>query len=219
MKNQQQLWNEIHTQRKLARYSFSATDFANEVEKIITPNSEMLELGCGLGNDSTFFAAHGHNVVATDFSEVAIQNNNGKYAAIENVTFTVVDMSATPYQFESNRFDAVYARLSLHYFSDEVTRKIVSEIHRILQPNGYFCFMSKSVEDPEYGKGEKLEENMYVNEGRVRHFFTEEYTKDILKDVFEIVKIESKKEDLYGQKSGYVKVIAKKIENSPHLVQ
>ena len=54
---------------------------------------------------------------------------------------------------QGHSFAAVYAHLSVHYFDDEVTAFIFSEVHRVLRLNGYFALRVKSVENELYGQG------------------------------------------------------------------
>jgi ubiquinone/menaquinone biosynthesis C-methylase UbiE len=189
-------------------FSGKPTAFAEEVIKTINPSSKILELGCGAGNDSVGFAQAGHTVIATDFSEVAIKRNSESFKDFAALSFEVLDISE-PMRFHNGEFDVVYARLSLHYFTDKVTRKICSEIHRVLKPDGYLCFICKSTQDPLYGKGIEIEKDMYELNGHIRHFFNEEYTKSLLRDKFAIVKIKSGVEQFYGCDSAFIKVIAR----------
>ncbi|PIY69322.1 hypothetical protein COY90_01310, partial [Candidatus Roizmanbacteria bacterium CG_4_10_14_0_8_um_filter_39_9] len=160
-------------------------------------------------NDSVYFAQKGYSVVGSDFSDVAVKQNTAKYKDQNGLRFQVVDMTQS-FPFEDNTFDVVYARLSLHYFEDNVTKNVFSEIYRVLKPEGIICFVCKSVEDPLYGQGEEIEKDMFLREGHVRHFFSEDYAKECLGNKFNIEKIESGKEKFYGDESGFVKVIAKK---------
>ncbi len=207
MNDQKQLWNVAHKDGELNHYSTTPTEFADEVLKIISPSSKILELGCGVGNDSAAFAASGHQIIATDFSDVAIRKNFERFKDIPNLSFKILDISQ-PFTLSDDEFDVVYARLSLHYFANEVTRKIFREIHRILRPKGYLCFICKSVDDPLFGKGTEIEKDMYEFEDHIRHFFNEEYAMSLLRNNFKIQKIESGDDKFYGRNSAYVKVIA-----------
>ena len=207
MYDQKQLWDSAHKDGELSHYSSQPTAFATEVLQIIEPNSRILELGCGVGNDSVGFAEAGHTVLATDFSEVAVGKNSESFKAVSNLSFQVLDMN-DPFKFDDNEFDVVYARLSLHYFTDLTTGNIFTEIYRVLKSNGDLCFICKSDKDPLYGKGEEIEKDMYELDGHIRHFFSEAYTKALLDRSFEIVKMESGNEKFYGNDSTYIKVIA-----------
>jgi len=208
MNNQKQHWNKIHAAGNIDHYSGKPTDFAEEIIKIIPSSLKVLELGCGVGNDSIGFAQAGHTVIATDFSEVAIKKNSERFSHITNLTFKVIDI-IEPLQFNDNEFDVVYARLSLHYFTDDVTRLIFNEMCRVLKPNGFLCFICKSKNDPLYGKGVEIEKDMFESDGHIRHFFSEEYAKSLLKNNFKIEKIESGDEKFYGNDSAFIKVIAR----------
>lgn len=208
MKDQKEFWNEALASEDVFASTTTQTDFAEEVIGVIKPNSKILDLGCGLGTDAALFAQAGHTVVATDFSEVAIEKNTQQYKDVDNLKFELLDLSV-PFKYEDNTFDVVYARLSLHYFTDVVTRQIFNEIHRVLKPGGYLCFLCKSTNDKIYGEGTKIEEDMYERNGHVRHFFSETYTRSLLDKKFETVKIEQGDKRIYTRDAAFIKVIAK----------
>jgi ubiquinone/menaquinone biosynthesis C-methylase UbiE len=204
--DQRQHWNKLHQQNKTELEEPSL--FAKEVQKVIPPKSSLLELGCGSGRDSFFFAEHGNSVLATDFSKVAVEKNKKKYQS-ENLTFEVLNMSNKT-SFENSSFDVIYSRLSLHYFPDIITKRIFKELYRLLKPSGYVCFICKSTEDPLFGKGKKIEKDMFEYNGHIRHFFSEEYARECLGEKFGIREIESGKENFYNRPSAFLKVIAQK---------
>lgn len=208
MNNQKQHWNNLHQKGDIDHYSDTPTSFALEVAEVIPSESKILELGCGAGNDSIFFANKGHTVVATDFSDVAISKNKERSKGNTRLHFEVLDLN-DPINQPDGSFDVVYARLSLHYFDDKTTKQIFKEIHRVLKPHGYLCFICKSTSDPLYGLGTEVEHDMYEHEGHIRHFFSENYVHDCMNDYFDIEKLESGKEKFYGNESAYVKVVSK----------
>ena len=166
MYNQKELWNKAHGEGDIAHHSKAATAFAEEVLLLLSTGSQVLELGCGVGNDSVAFANAGHIVTATDFSEVAVAADKGRYKDVSGLTFQELDMSQD-FEFEDNQFDAIYARLSLHYFTDVTTRKIFKELERVLRPDGKLFFICKSTADPLYGKGVELQKDMYELDGHI----------------------------------------------------
>jgi len=204
--DQQQLWNTLHQKNKAELNE--PTDFAKEVQRMFSSKVKILELGCGSGSDSYFFALQGNSVIATDFSEIAIKKNKSKHT-MSQLEFQVMDISKKM-QFSDKKFDLVYSRLSLHYFTDKVTKSIFKEIHRVLKPSGYLCFVCKSTKDPLYGKGEKIEKDLFENEGHIRHYFSDEYVRECLAGLFGITKLTSGKEHFYGSLSAFIKVIAQK---------
>lgn len=208
MKDQKQLWNDAHMQSALAAFSKTHTNFAEDCNQAIPAGANILELGCGDGNDSIYFAEQGHQVIATDFAEVTIDANKHRYNN-PNLQFIQQDISA-PLDFKDEQFDVVYARLSLHYFTDEVTGRVFDELARVLKAGGLLCFMCKSTEDRLYGKGDLIEQDMYELDGHVRHFFSEAYARKLLAKNFTVTSLQTGQEDMYGKVSGFVKVIATK---------
>jgi ubiquinone/menaquinone biosynthesis C-methylase UbiE len=209
MKDQHQLWNNAHTKQWLHAHSQKQTAFAEEVNNTIPADSSILELGCGEGNDSAYFAQKGHKVLATDFSDVVIAQNQERWPN-PNLQFTVHDTS-TSLEYPDNSFDVAYARLSLHYFPDQDTRRIFAEIARVLKPGGYLCFMCKEVHDPIYGRGAEIEPHMFELEGHVRHFFSEVYTRELLAGAGLVEEaLVTGQEQIYDRISAFIKVIARK---------
>ena len=168
-------WDETHK-----TYSMSKTTYDNWLDdyKEVLDNckTEVLDLGCGVGNDTLYLTEKGFRVVACDYSDVVIEKTNKEFV---NVETKIVDISK-PLPFENNSFDLIIADLSLHYFDQITTKDIMREIKRILTPNGYLIARVNSVDDINYGagQGEKLEENFFFVERYNKRFFT---TQDAIK--------------------------------------
>lgn len=69
----------------------------------------LLDLGCGDGKDSLFFAHHGMKVTALDISETALQNIKNNNSAIVTQKQNFENL-----MLYHNNFDVIYAHLSLH---------------------------------------------------------------------------------------------------------
>jgi ubiquinone/menaquinone biosynthesis C-methylase UbiE len=211
MADQLQYWNDAHKKQQLHPYSLQQTDYAEEVLGKIPAKASILELGCGEGNDSIYFAAHGHKIMATDFSSIAIHRNRQRWSH-PNLRFQIQDVSL-PLEFPDKSFDMVYARLSLHYFTTEITIKMFQEIVRVLKEAGELYSMCRSTSDPLYtlySKGTKIEDDMYELDGHIRRFFTEEYVDMILQKTGLVPESVVKgSEDLYGKRGAFIKVTAK----------
>ena len=206
--DQRQEWDAIYGVAAARFRTRDASAFAREVVGRFPARACMLELGCGQGRDARFFAEAGHRVIATDFSEAVMAANRKQHGNVSNLAFVIADTSS-PLPFASKRFDAVYASLSLHYFVDETTRRIFEEIAGALKPGGLLCFVCKSTEDPSYGQGERIEEDMYLKDGHVRHFFSEAYARACLAGDLEAVEIASRRAEVDGEPAGVIQVIAR----------
>ena len=109
----------------------------------------LLDLGAGLGRHAIYFSKQGFQVSAMDLSEYAIQYLNN-WAEQENqlINTSVGDMLSLPYH--NNSFDCIFAYHVISHTDSLGINKIMSEIERVLKPNGevYLTFCSK--ESTEY---------------------------------------------------------------------
>lgn len=162
-------WNETHKKFSSGKivYDNWLDDYKDVLNKCKT---KVLDLGCGVGNDSLYLTEKGFDVIACDYSDIAIEKINKEF---NNVETKIVDISKR-LPFEDNSFDLIIADLSLHYFDEKTTIAIMKEIKRILKPNGHLLARVNSVEDINHGagQGKKLEENFYYVEGYNKRFFT-----------------------------------------------
>jgi SAM-dependent methyltransferase len=112
------------------------------------PPARLLDVGCGTGWTSVFFARHGYEVVGVDISPDMIFHANRikEKDKIANLEFAVADYEALSF---SNAFDCAVFYDSLHHAVDEV--EAVRMVHRALRPGGV-CLTS------EPGKGHAANE-------------------------------------------------------------
>ncbi len=159
-------------------------DLADELDKCLAPRSTVLELGCGAGRDAVRLAEAGHRVVACDFSDTALQEFAADATRL-GIAQRRQDLAELPYLFADNGFDAVYARLSLHYFTAATTRDIFTEIARLLRENGVFLGLFNSHLDTENGTGTPIEERYFeLASGSRKRYFTAEEAADLLGPAF-----------------------------------
>ncbi len=191
-------------QTKWTKNNWPTSRFANRVYIYLKNKrvKSILDLGCGGGRDSVFFAKKGFQVTALDVFTDNFQQERLKKTGIIFFKKDIKDI-----KFKLGSFDVVYAHLSLHYFDDKTTDKIFNNLHKIVKPGGYIFIKCKSTSDPYFGKGKKIEENYYDFEHK-RHFFTKEYMVKKLQK-FKIIKI-IKTNCLYPDKASFVEAFAKK---------
>lgn len=95
----------------------------------------VLDLGCGQGRDSIFFASLGHKVTAVDSSEVAIKQMMEKSQEIKGV---VADL----FEFKSDdKFDIILFDMLLHTFDYEKQRELLKKYSKNLSEKGILCII------------------------------------------------------------------------------
>jgi ubiquinone/menaquinone biosynthesis C-methylase UbiE len=167
-------WKNHHQKYyKVADWIDKPALFAQDAIKFFPKTGKLLDLGAGQGQDTRYFAAHGYDVVSTDFEDSALELNRSKIPKnlISKIKVERVDLRETlPYTKSS--FDIVYAHLSLHYFTDEQTKRIFSETYRVLKPGGVLAFFTNSTSDPEYGTGSEIEPDYFMIEKLAKRYFS-----------------------------------------------
>ena len=92
----------------------------------------LLDLGCGAGESSVYFARKGAHCVAADNSHGMVETA-GRLAKRYGVDIETRVIDAMQIDFDSNVFDIVYAANVLHHVDGD---RALREIHRVLKPGG-----------------------------------------------------------------------------------
>lgn len=100
-----------------------------EFEIYLKPEYRILDLGCGSGRDSKYFAGKGYEVVAVDPSS-AMCRKTEEFAGVTTCVMRAEDLS-----FE-NEYDAVWACASLLHVSRENQAVVLRKICQALRPEG-----------------------------------------------------------------------------------
>ena len=96
----------------------------------------ILDLGCGAGENSVYFARRGARCVAADYSSGMVQTAL-RLAEDYNVSISGRIIDAMNIDVPADTFDIVYAANLLHHV-DAAT--CIKEVHRVLKPGGLACF-------------------------------------------------------------------------------
>jgi ubiquinone/menaquinone biosynthesis C-methylase UbiE len=107
-------------------------------------------------------AQRGFSVYATDISLTGIDIAEGKakLLKLDNIQFKQHDMRNIP--FPNNFFDAVICTWTIYHGTLDEIKKTVSEIWRVLMPNGVVITDFLSISDSTYGIGKEIERNTFL---------------------------------------------------------
>ncbi len=169
------------------------------------PLGKALDLGCGVGQFSRALMGYGYCVTSADISDIALTEVK-KF----NPKVVKLDMSE-PLPFDDGAFDLVFANLSIHYFSDTVTKALVSEIKRILVPGGMFIGSVNGIQGAACIKetARELEPHYYWNIDRFFRFFDEADLRYYLSP-FTTCRIEARETIRFENRKNYLVFFCKK---------
>ena len=178
----EQFWNDKHQtyakKKFVTKPNWLATTLVDNLEKPV----RILDLGCGHGQDSRYFAQNGHTVVSADFSSYVLDRFNAEARSL-GIRQVLLELGEPPYPFADDEFDVVYAHLSLHYFPRTTTKAIFSDVARLLSPGGQFWALFNSEHDPECSdkSAVNLEERyLELSPGDRKRYFTVDELPELL---------------------------------------
>lgn len=103
---------------------------------LFTPESEVLEFGCGTGSTALLHAPFANNIRAIDFSAemITIARDKATEAGVENVIFEQASIDTV--EGEEADFDVVLGLNVLHLVEDR--KATLDKIYDLTKPGGFF---------------------------------------------------------------------------------
>lgn len=165
----------------------------------------VLDLGCGVGNASSFFLKKNYKVFSCDMSRFALEwmKKLLPHSSIVQCDF----LGGLPYR--SGSFDLIIADSCLHYFSWDETKIIIRELHRVLTSNGSIILRVNSINDTNFGagQGEQIEKNYYSRDGRLKRFFEEQELRQLFGEM-QIIRLMEIETNRFGKTKRQWELIA-----------
>jgi len=189
-------WDRLHAayERDQISYDLWLQDFDSVLQSCRTP---IVDLGCGSGSDTKYLIERGKAVIACDYSARASENIRKNFPEVHDAL--CFDMTGG-LPFADGFTDILIADLSLHYFTERVTKAILAEIRRVLTPRGVMLFRLNSHKDVNFGAGQgaEVEKNYFRTEdGRYKRFFDREDICRIFDD-WEILRLSEGQTGRFG---------------------
>ena len=131
-------------------------------EYIKATKKTIIDLGCGIGNDTMYIKSSSKEVLSVDFSDEALRIINQN---IEGANTLKMDFEKE-WLLEKESTDLIIANLSLHYFDTETTFRIINDIKNTLVDEGILIARLNSINDKNYGS------NNYLNEIEPHYYET-----------------------------------------------
>lgn len=177
-------WDSIH--KKLHKEDDRHSRFAEEKEKLFPRGSIVCDLGGGTGNDCLYFLRNGHSVILLDLSSFALdvaKKRAHQEGLDSNLITNQIDFGLHTLPLKDNSVDVCYSRISLNYFGNRHTARILKDIYRSLKPGGQAFLTFKSPADEKemtrlWRNAVEYEPGVYIEAGQLRSRFTiEQLTK------------------------------------------
>jgi 2-polyprenyl-3-methyl-5-hydroxy-6-metoxy-1,4-benzoquinol methylase len=120
-------------------YRFEKLDYlARVVDFDGYAGRRLLDLGCGIGNDTARFARGGAEVTGIDLAPRAIELASRNFE-LRELPGRFAVMNGEALDFADASFDVVYCHTVLHFTPQP--RRMIHEIHRVLRPGGAAILM------------------------------------------------------------------------------
>lgn len=100
-------------------------------------DKKILDIGCGLGESSVYFALNGAEVTDVDISPEMVEFTN-KLSKKYNVIIQSMVYSATEMNFKHNFFDFIYCENLLHHIPVSDRFLSLKRVHKFFKNKGWF---------------------------------------------------------------------------------
>jgi tellurite methyltransferase len=139
------------------------------LENFMPKNANLIELGCGNGRDSLFFADNSVNVVAVDQVESEIEFLKHRFDTLNNIRFLAADFTNLS---NGNKFNVVYSRFTLHAITTIEEKRVLNWAFNNLFTNGFLCIEARGQKNEIFKLGEPVtnEPDAFIYNGHFRRF-------------------------------------------------
>ena len=176
-------WNKFYL-RKQSRKPSTFARFINK--KFLKKNlgeKKLIDIGCGSGRDSFFFAKKIYSVTSLDKSNLIIKNNNyfAKENNFVNVNFIRSDVNKKNV-LNKKKYDYIYLRFFMHAIDYFTQKKLFKLLNRISKKNSsLLMFEFRTINDPLINKGKIISKYERINNHYRRFINSKDFIKEIMK--------------------------------------
>ncbi len=172
-------------QARLSAKEQEQSNFASFcVKHFFKKESKLIELGCGNGRDSLYFAKNKLKVLGIDQCENVIEFLNKEYD-LKNLSFESMDFTALK-DFDEG-FDTIYSRFTLHSINETQQNRLFEWIKRNLKPKGILAIECRGQQNSLYRLGVMVEEDAFIYENHYRRFVNFKNLVELLSEDYELL--------------------------------
>jgi tellurite methyltransferase len=149
-------------------------------------NLRIVELGSGNGRDAIFFTENGNDVIAVEQADSGIGVIRGKENREIKLKLVTDNFLTHDYSLYKP-VNVFYSRFTLHAITSEEEDIMLRAVSDNLTENGLLCIEARTINDPLYGQGEKVDVNTFKTDHCRRFIDTKEFLDKILKMKFSLL--------------------------------
>jgi SAM-dependent methyltransferase len=153
----------------------------------------ILDLGCGHGRDTLFFAQQGFMVYALDYSKNAMDalTAEAQHYGLSKSIIPLEHDVRKRLPLTSESMDGCYSHmLCCMALTMPQLESLFQEIKRVLKPDRLNIYTVRRTDDPHYGRGIIRGEDTFEIDEFVVHFFTKEKVQSLARG-YRVIKIDS----------------------------
>ncbi len=133
---QSSIFDEIYIADTIIQYKRERV--RDHIEKLLTPNSKILELNAGTGEDAIYFARKGHHVHATDISEGMqdqLVKKINRFSLTKNISTEICSFTDLKHLKNKSSYDLIFSNFAgLNCTANLKT--VLDSFSSLLKPNG-----------------------------------------------------------------------------------
>ena len=166
-----------------AQASFKSTPspFAKFLHDEYSLEGSIIDLGCGNGRDSVFFASKGLDVTGVDQCTHSIHRLHELHNS--NIKFVIDNFTRLP---ENSKYNNIYSRFTFHSINEESAQRTIQWAAKNIQ-DGYFAIEVRSIKDDLCGVGKEIGKDIWFTDHSRRFVRLNEITDDLTNAGFKIL--------------------------------
>jgi tellurite methyltransferase len=188
-------WNQAWKSAEGREEWLTPESFVQEAIPILQSNgvARVLDLGFGVGRHAILLAKAGFDVHGIDAAASGLAYAE-EWAKAEGVALTLATGDMTQLPYPDGYFDAVLTWNVIYHGLAETIHQTISEIERVLKPQGYLICSFISTLNLRYGEGNEVEHHTFIIPGggekeHPHHYFDQSEVESYLGN-FELLRYE-----------------------------
>lgn len=183
MNSDKNYWGNYYRNRK---EGFSPSSFAEFCfENYLKKDDLVIDLGCGNGKDSLYFASNGLKIIGIDQCESAIQlAKNEALLKKLDVNFFVDDFVSYDYSRLNLSPKVFYSRFTIHSITETSQNNLLQNIRNNFSKRDRLFIELRTRRDELFGKGKKVGSNEYFTDHYRRFIDSNEFLKALINKGF-----------------------------------